>query len=264
VSDPAAGKRPSIDPPARPAAAVLDYGTGRRDPRTRRPRPPILSVVVIGILLFPLVLALAYPLARRFPRGWNVTYCVQMPSRKWDEYGQLALLELWAHGTGLGDRARFATCEVQFRAYRTLFGLTVDLRDMSARVSLPGTQSYAAAPLTREVLLDWLTRADFDPGSSETAQSADALLYELNELRAGRLRPNDPNVFVQYRVRGHSLIPLGYSGHLLWLPWYTIWCLPPWLAAWTFAARPTVRRYRRKLTEFETFPRPSAAGPSPA
>ena len=239
------------DQPAASAAPVLEYGTGRRNPGVRRPRPPVLGVATVGVLLFPLVLALAYPIARRFPDGWQVVTSVEVASPKWDEYGRPVRFEVSSMGTGLGDRARLRRCEVNFRAYRTGLQLDVDLSDMSYHCSSPVRDSRGAGPLTREALLDCLADAEFDPGSAEGGRVADALLYEINELRAGRLRPNDPNIFVKRWMRGYRLISLGYSGHLLWLPWYTPWCVPVWLVASVYAARPAVRRYRREVAGFE-------------
>jgi hypothetical protein len=53
---------------------------------------------------------------------------------------------------------------------------------------------------------------------------------------------------------GEDFIGAPHGGHLIWLPWYTAWCLPIWLIAWALAAQPLVRRYRRKVARFETFP----------
>jgi hypothetical protein len=39
--------------------------------------------------------------------------------------------------------------------------------------------------------------------------------------------------------------------HLVWLPWYAPRCVPAWLGGWWLAARPLVRRHRRRVAEFE-------------
>jgi hypothetical protein len=243
---------------AGPSPPVLDYGMGRAAPRVRPPRPPILRVAVAGLLLFPLVVAAAYPLARLLPWGWEAGAFVEVPTRHPGRYGSTASFHIQTHGTGRGNAIRLDGGYIVYGGMEKPGSLDFDLRAMTYRLGLYGYEHLGTRPLTRDSVLDYISRAGFAPDSVEGGAVADAILAELRKLRDGQLPPDvsgQPYAgqvpCVRSVMTGESFINLGGFGHLLWLPWYTPWCLPAWLGAWWLASLPFVRRYRRKLAEFE-------------
>lgn len=232
-----------------PISDVLDYAAPGHTRIARPPRPPVVRIVVFGLLLFPLLLLAFYPIARLLPVGWWTVAVTQVPTNRKTAYGQTAAFHVGAHGAGRGASVPMASGTISYTG-ELRFWMTTDLRDLTCRPISGIGGANAPFPLTSNTLRRELEKSGFDATSGEAADLATAIMAEVQKLPAGQLPQFDA-------TRGGATAPPAYRlsymvgerwpRYLVWWPWYTPWCIPLWLAAWVLAARWLLVRHRRKL-----------------
>ena len=127
---------------------VLEYFSGAVARQSRPPRVPEAAIALACLLLFPLVLLLAYPVAWLLPWGWDarVTVTVTDPSGGTN-------ISLIAEGTGRGQRI-------------VLDWVHLGVWDINLHTMGIGyNKSRWSRPLTRQWMLDWLQGEGIDPSS---------------------------------------------------------------------------------------------------
>jgi hypothetical protein len=238
---------------------VLEYGTAGATRGPRPPGPPVLRLLAIGLVLLPLTVALGYPVACLLPWGWEAQAIVDVTTTLPGKYGPTANFHIVAGGTGRGSRARMTWAAIRFGGLQRPRPMHVDL------VSMRYGRDYGPwkHPLTRDAVRDYVLEAGFGPGSGEASSVTDTLTGELRKLAEGRLPPDMtgrpypwPVPSMSRSMTGTHLINIGEFGYLLWWPWYGPYCLPFWAAAWWWAGRPLIRRYRFNLAEYDRDGRP--------
>jgi hypothetical protein len=235
-------------PPHRnPAPAALDYAAPVRA-RTRRSWARPTLVTFAGLLLFPLVVLAAYPVAALVPWGWKVYVMAAVPH--W-QAGRPPF-EIIARGRGYGPFARITFAAITRRSddgpesWRS--SMTVNLEAMTFR----DWSDVPYAPLTREAMLDFVSQGQPPPVPAGPTTVADALLDEIRRLFAGQL-PTAPMADLGYRkfpsvtrgMSGRGVWTGRYTSLVrthLWAPWYTPFCVPPWIVACWLLSRRLLRR----------------------
>ena len=230
------------EPP--PTAELLSYAAPGAAP-SRAPRPPVVRIVVLGLLLCPVILGIGYGVASLIPWGWD-SYCIVIIARPlWPED---AMFYVVAKGTGGRHSTRFTSVYVAYTGQPDPGRLDVDLAAMMVR---PAHAPGGAVPLKRSTIDNYISRAGFEPGTDYGKLLSGAIAGELEKLARGELppdvtdRPSSQDVLnhVRYEMRGIGVGP-GYS---VWLPWFTPYCIVSWLIAWLLLARWLLRRHRRYL-----------------
>ncbi|QOV92228.1 hypothetical protein [Humisphaera borealis] len=223
---------------------VLDYQGSKTAPARRRPAPPILSIAAIGLCLFIALALIGYPIAASLPMGWDTAAGVEVPTSQTNKYNKPAVFYIGAYGRGRGEWTVMESVYVNFTGETSGF-LTVELQENTYKRNFYRNEGPPGLPLSRPAVLDFVANAGFDPTSAEAAAISDQILIELQSLAAGKLPPASRHV-----MSGTGFIRLGpYS--LLWLPWYTPFCVPVWILCWWAAGRVLMRRYRRKTQHFK-------------
>ena len=226
----------------------------------RPPCPPIFGVLAFGLVLLPLVIAAVYPIAARLSFGWEAVTWMQVPTTRPSRYGGTAPFNIWGHGTGRGTRARITSATVWLGGgdWGGPGQINFGVPEMRFRTGSYGYDRAGSEPFTRDALLAHLAGGGFDAASTQTHAIVDAIMDHLQGLRDGRFPPDGTGQpydgqtpSIRYLMKGQHLIDLGEYGPILWIPWYTPWCILPWVAAWWLASRPLVRRYRRRIAEYE-------------
>lgn len=241
---------------APPQPIPLDYKTPRDGRTAVALRPPVFRMLLAAMVLMPLTILATYPVARLFPFGWEAAAFADVPTLRPGQYGGTARFHIVASGTGRGDGTRLTSAYVVYSGTERPGQMDVDLTTMTYRLGLYGYENIPARPLTPEAVRDYISRAGFDPATSECQMLAGAILTELQNLSTGVLPPDltgEPYAgqvpAIRYTMAGTHLIDLGEYGWLLWLPWYWPFCLPVWLLASILVSRAMFRRYHRRLAE---------------
>lgn len=228
----------------------LDYATPGL-PRSPRPaRRPIVPIIVVGLLELPLIILAGYPLAFVLPFGWGAYALVEVDThRSKQQSGGTDIFGISGFGTGRGQSTRLESADVWFDGDvgRGLF--EVNLRDMTY-LPMGGPKQVQSRPLTREVVLDYVAQSGFDPSTDGARGFADGILRELKRFAQGQLPPEVPQGMLRmhmpctlYFMKGYTF---GESDEAnIWLPWYTPYCLPVWMAAWGLSGRWLLRRWKR-------------------
>lgn len=226
---------------------VVEY----RRPGATLPKGPsprrILTTVVVGVLLFPVTLLVAYPVGRLLPFGWEASAYVEVPTDRPGTYGGKAAFHITARGTGRGAGTRLESAFIVYSGRDEHFSIpVVDVQRMrfAHDYYLP-----VIRPFDRTEMLRKLDEGGFDPSSAEAGLLADRIVAEVRKLSVGEL-PVDrtgeayplATPCVRYGMAGTEWIDLGEYGYLIWLPWYAPFCLPPWLLASVFVGRRMLRR----------------------
>jgi hypothetical protein len=238
------------DDPPRSLTPILSYGRPGIEQVRRPPGPPVLRVLMTGLVLLIAVLLIAYPIARLLPYGWHVVTGVPVPTMRMNKYNRPAVFYIGTYGTGRWTGTSMKSAYVTYTGESQAGAMHVELPAMSYRLNLYRNEQ-AHVPghsLSRDAVLDYVEKAGFDRASTEAGTIADRLLSELQGLAAGRVAPDAS----RYGMAGVNAIDLGEFGHLLWIPWYTPFCLPFWILAWWAAGRQLVRRYHRRLLALNT------------
>jgi hypothetical protein len=242
----------------RTSTEVLSYAA----PETRvarPPRPPVVRISVFGLLLFPLVLLVSYPVVSVLPWGWDAQAYVKVTGQVPGEIGRAAF-HVQARGTGRGRSTRFTHVFVVSSGAKrgSVAQLDADLKAMTYMLAY----TRPMRPITHEALVQYISQAGFATDSDEASAVAAALLDELRKLSRGELPPDvtgEPYLgqvpAVRYSMSGTQHYDLGELGYLIWLPWYTPWCIPLWLLAWVLPARWLLRRHHRRLAGCDQSPR---------
>jgi hypothetical protein len=230
-------------------ADVLDYASPGRTRVAGPPRPPVQRIVLFGLLLFPLVVLLAYPIAWLLPAGWWTEVITEVPTGLWDMNRQPVPMSFLADGPGRGDSVPMTWVTVQFD--RRLL-MNVDLRQMTYWPVREVGARNNLFPLTREGVMVELRRTRVALTPDQASGLADTIMAELQDLAAGRLPPpgktDTSRILMPYRMSqmDGSRWPRG----MIWWPWYTPWCVPIWLVAWVLLGKWLLRRHRRRLAAF--------------
>lgn len=219
-------------------AEVLDYA---RPGGSRWPRPPVWQVAFSGLLLLPLILLLAYPVALTVPFGWDALAIVSVDALRLHQYGGgNSSFEISAVGSGRGANARVYNAVVVYTGSEPVDDMWVDLRTMQYHHAF----AQQPRPLTSHRVLVLLLNAGFNATEAEII--ADSLTDELKKLAAGEMPPEaswdsypPPTPSSQYVMSG-TYLPF-------WWPWYTIYCLPLWIVGWVLLGRWFMRRYWSQL-----------------
>jgi hypothetical protein len=239
----------------RPTTAdVLDYASPGRTRAARPPRPPVVPIVLLGLVLFPLVVVLAYPIAWLLPFGWRTIAEIEVPTSRTRPDGFPADVYVWGDGPGGGPSTRMTRGNIRYPydAGGPWLWMNVDLREMTFR---PTTRDRGEGPfevpLTHETLRAELVKGGFDTGSGEVSGLTASIMFEVQKLAAGQLptfdaagRSKRP---AAYRISWMEGTRLRYG---LWFPWYMPWCIPAWLLSWVLLAKWLLRRHRRRLAAF--------------
>ena len=232
-----------------PSVPIVEYrrpgATLAKGPSPRR----ILATVVVGALLLPVTLLIAYPVARLLPFGWEAVALVEVPTDRPGKYGGTAAFHITARGTGRGAGTRLESGYIVYSGRDEHFSIpAVDVQRMrfAHDYYLPVDR-----PLDRTEMLKKLSDGGFDPSSAEAMLLADQITAEVRKLRDGQLptdRTGEPYPLatpcVYYQMAGTYWIDLGEYGALIWLPWYAPFCVPVWLLASVLAGRRMLRRTR--------------------
>jgi hypothetical protein len=144
---------------------------------------------MIGILLLTLVVALAYPIARMLPYGWEAQVSAEVPTGRPGKYGPRASFYISAHGVGRGPRAHISRASVHYGGVDVPGSLEVDLDRMTYRLGLYGYGHLGERPLNRNAMLDYLSRGGFARDSAEAGAVADQILGELQSFATASSRP---------------------------------------------------------------------------
>jgi hypothetical protein len=225
---------------------VLDYAAPSRA-IPRPPRPPVVRIVVFGLLLFPLTVNLVYPVAYLLPFGWTTWVIVQIPTSGGGPNVE-SPVEVEASGPGSGPSVPMTLARTWWWTRADdRFGITVDLNRMTyliePRLSRP-------APFTAAAVQKELEQHQVNPGEAEVV--AAAVVAKLQDLALGRL-PEDAGLGTGSRPRAHrwtSMQRAAWPPFLRAWPWYTPWCVPVWLVTWVLLAKWLLRRHRRRLAAF--------------
>ena len=235
-----------------PISDVLDYAAPGHARIARPPRPPVVRIIILGLLLFPLLVLAFYPIARLLPFGWWTVAVTQVPTNRKTVYGQTAAFHIGAHGAGRGALVPMAWGRISYTG-TTRFWMTMDLRDMSCRhiTSIGGAND--PLPLTSDTLRRELEKSGFDATSGEAAGLAAAIMAEVQKLAAGQLPQFDAT---RGGAMGSPAYRLSYMDgeqwprYLVWWPWYTPGCIALWLVASVLLERWLLRCHRRRLEHF--------------
>jgi hypothetical protein len=233
---------------------LIDYASPGRTRVARPPRPPVVRTVLLGLLLFPLIVVLAYPIAWLLPFGWQTVAVTEVPTGRTRPDGFPAVVYIWGHGRSRGPSTRMTRGNIRYPYYAggPRLWMNVDLYEMTCRpTTAERGESPVAVPLTDETLRAELVKGGFDPASGDVSGLTASIMSEVQKLAAGQLpafdaagRGNRPPAYRISWMDGTRL-PNG-----LWFPWYTPWCVPIWLLAWALLARWLLRRHRRRLAAF--------------
>jgi hypothetical protein len=233
-------------------AEVLSYAVPGQT-RPRPPRPPVVRIVVVGLLLFPLTVLAAYPIAHSLPIGWTTVVVVQLPTDP-KRHGGLAAIHIGAHGGGRGPSVDMTSGMLSYVGdFSNSAGvqpgyITVDLRDMtyvSTRVNFGNRR-----PLTQEAMQAELRVAGVVTGSGDTPELASAVVSGFQKLAIGDLPKFDASHGPSTRPPSYRIAYMEgtrWPRGLVWWPWYAPWCVPVWLLAWVLLTRWLLRRHRRRL-----------------
>ena len=240
-----------------PTADVLDYAAPGRKV-ARPPRPPVVRIVVFGLVLFPLIVALFHPIAWLLPVGTKTLAVVDVPTSRVRPDGFPAVVHISTGGPGTGVTTRMTGGAINYPYYPggPQFWMTIDLRDMTCWPLTEVGQSRVPRPLTQETVRTALEKGGFDSASGEVSRLTTSIMAEVQKLAAGQLPAfdaagvgNKPPAYHISWMEG-TRWPRG----LVWWPWYTPWCIPVWLLTWFLLARWLLRRHRRRLLAFQPSP----------
>jgi hypothetical protein len=232
---------------------VLGYAAPRQPSIARPPRPPFVRIILFGLLLFPLTVLVGYPVASALPYGWLANAQVGVPTTRPGQYGGSAAFHIIASGTGRGRSMKMTSAYVVYSGAERPGQMDVDLRAMSYRLGLYGYEHLPPRPLTHAAILDYISRGGFDPASAEASHIASQIFSELRMLATApgsadnTRQPSGGVRSLWHSMDGQSFIDFGEFGYLIWLPWYTPWCVPLWLLAWVAMGKWLLRRHRRRL-----------------
>jgi hypothetical protein len=208
----------------------------------------VVRIVVFGLLLFPLIVVLAYPIAWLLPVGCWTEVITEVPTGLRDTGRQPVSMSFLANGPGRGGSVPMTWVTVQFDGR---FLMNVDLGEMTYWPVRETGAPNNIFPLTREGVMAEL-RARFALTSDDASPLADTVMAELQNLAAGRLPPpantNTSTISMPYRMS--HMEGVRWPRGMIWWPWYTPWCVPLWLLAWLLLARWLLRRHRRRLAAF--------------
>src|SRR5689334_21744429 len=128
-------------------ADVLDYASPGRTRAARPPRPPVVPIVLFGLILFPLIIFVFYPVANALPFGWTTWVVFHLPVDD-GKPGVRPEVEGWASGRGQGASVKMTTAGAGlWTEAGEPFAITVDLTRMTYFATQP--RSLPSAPLTR-------------------------------------------------------------------------------------------------------------------
>ena len=220
-----------------------------------------MSRSLLVLVLLPLTVGVVHLLALVLPFGWEAGAALDVPTPHPGRYGGTAAFHLRARGTGRDERMRFTSAYVVYSGVETPGELDVDLEAMTYRLGLYGYEHLPPRPLTREAVLDYVSRGGFEPATVEGAETAEALFKELHNLSVGVLPPQVKGqaAYVQrpmrtYSLAGKSYVNLGEYGHLFWLPWYWPACLLIWGLVAAVTLLPVGRRQNPPASPPECVP----------
>lgn len=212
----------------------------------RPPRRPVARIIILGLLLFPMIVLLGYPIAWLLPFRWQTLAVTEVPTSRTRPDGFPAVVYIWTHGPGAGPSTRMTRGNVRYPYYAggPRLWMNIDLRDMTCSPT-----ERERLPLTHETVRAELQKGGF--GSGEVSGLTMSIMAEVQKLAAGQLpafeaagRGNRPPAHRISWMEGTHL------SNGFWLPWYTPWCVPIWLLAWVLLARWFLRRHRRRLEHF--------------
>jgi hypothetical protein len=240
---------------APPQPIPLDYKTPGGTRTSFAPRPPVIRISLAAVVLLPLTFGAVYPIARLLPFRWDATAYAEVQTTRRGQYGGTAGFHITAQGRGRGSGTRLTSAYVGYSGMEPIAQMNIDLATMRYRLGSYGYQHVGSRPLTQAAVRDYIS-GGFDPATSEGQAVADAILSELQKLSSGVLPPDltgQPYAgqvpAIRYAMAGTHLVDLGELGWLIWLPWYSPFCLPVWLLASIFACRAMLRRYDRRVAE---------------
>jgi hypothetical protein len=210
----------------------------------------------MAIVLIPVLVGVASLVMGNLPYGWEAytwAHFAGDPQKPEDGVGLLA-----GYGSGRWSRTRMTSAQVWLARGDQSTLVSVDVSAMRYSSGTSKFDPARAEPLTRESLLATLAVAGFDHNASSTTVLADTNVAHVRDLRDGRLPPDltgPPQRGVAvgrvHAMSGWRLGEVSPGAHLLFVAWYLPWCIPFWVALTWLAARPIMRRYRRRLALFE-------------
>jgi hypothetical protein len=235
------------DLPRPTSAKVIGYASPGRTRVARPPRPPVVWIVLFGLLLFPLTVVLAYPIAWLLPVGcWTIAE-TKLTTTWTDEFGSPITLFFRGDGPGRGRSVPMVRATVGSGG----FVLNVNLEEKVYYPVADVDKPQNTKPLTLDAVEAELRLARLDQQPGESAQLAADIMAELSNFRAGRLPPSEKTFKLQPPPY-HAYVMAGtnWPPDTIWWPWYTPWCVPIWLIAWVLLAKWLLRRHRRRLAAF--------------
>ena len=218
----------------------------------RAPRPPVVRIALLGLLLFPLIVAVIYPIAWLLPVGTKTLAVTEVPTGRTRPDGFPAVVRISTHGHGTGASTRMTRggIDYPYDAGGPQFWMIVDLRDMTCWPSGACGGRGVPLPLTHETIRASLERGGFDVASGEVAGLTSSIMAEVQKHAAGQLPAFDAAAGGANRPPSYHISWMEgtrWPHPLVWWPWYTPWCVPLWLLAWVLVARWLLRRHRRRL-----------------
>jgi hypothetical protein len=200
------------------------------------PTPPIAAMLAAALLLFPITIGAAYPIAALSSLPWRgeAQYVIATPSGE---------VMFWAAVGGRGSNRKVEGNEVVFPGTPVQRRFHLNLNDMTLR-----PHRGAAVPATRAGVLG-LLGVGAESADAATLAAADSIVGELQSLHDNRW----PEDRFRYEMTGYYVItPDDDGGPFFWLPSYAPACVPVWMFLSFVVGRWVFRRYRGLVASFET------------
>jgi hypothetical protein len=213
---------------------VLSYR--HRHARIARPPsdlPALLVIVLVSLALLPLMLWALYPIAKRLSIGQDVQ--VNLPVPGGDPHLRLSL---WSDGD-FGAQPRFDCGLVRVQHESLWADIDIDVATLTCQLVIDEVPSPARA-LDGQAMHDFYIaaapRIGYTPTRQQSQTDADAVIAAIRGFSPDRLPPDHTHDWrdqvpgVRYEVAGHHITIVDEIDLYVWLPWYTVYCLPIWLA----------------------------------
>jgi hypothetical protein len=201
------------------------------------PIKPVATALAGALLLFPIIVAAAFPIAALFPQTWRADgeKVIATPAGEF---------KLWVYARGRAWHRSVKDTMVFLPAGSKRDIATFDV-ERDAFVLRRGELVQA----NRAGVLELLGAKCGISADAGTVRAADEIVSELESLRNNRW----PEDRFEVEMSGtYVLDPDDNGGPFFWLPKYAIACVPFWLVGSFVIARRLFRRHRAAVTRFES------------
>jgi hypothetical protein len=198
------------------------------------PVRPIVEIIGVAVLLFPLTILAWYPIAVLDSRMWRYE------GRDFTT-GPRGDIEIWSSLRGFGKSQRLDGIEIVMFARLGQRTFAVDPNNMTFR-PLSSRSYVPAAPLTHEELVGAIGLGGNPRYDRTVHDAASDILCVVKSLRAG----GSPKILTRVALRGGYLLP----HQLLWLPTYALACVPVWAFLTILISLRLLRPYRQAKARY--------------